>query len=152
VRRIGTTDTGYLIEVTFAEADVFSRLVTECRDAPRVTPKPAPIPAPAPKPEPAPAPKRKACAVCGREFQPRTSEVTCSPDCKRRRELKQKRAYAAAKTTPKRQAKRQERGLTRDARADRLAELKRVAARMGLREPDPVEAVVAKAGGMVDGD
>jgi predicted nucleic acid-binding Zn ribbon protein len=109
-----------------------------------------------PKPKAAPAPKAahkvKACVVCGKEFAPKTSELCCSPECKLKREQEQKRAYAKKVYVPARQAKRQALGLTKDAKAERLAMLKQVATRMHLREPDPVEALVSKAGGNVDGD
>jgi hypothetical protein len=202
MRRIGTTDNGYLMEITGSDLDALRRIVEACEEpaAPAIAPavgtvidgkivtktettwkpglsgaitphvdvtwQPAPDaparpvatvsptakPTPAPTPETAVAPARKACVECGREFQPRTSEVTCSPACKRSRELRLKRAYAIAKTSPKRQAKRQALGLTKDARAARLEQLGQVSTRMGFFEPDPVEALIAKAGGTVDGD
>jgi predicted nucleic acid-binding Zn ribbon protein len=86
--------------------------------------------------------KAKACAVCGKEFSPKTSEKACSPECKRARELEQKRGYAKTTSGPVRQEKREARGLTKEARKKMLMN---VATKMGIREPDPIEQMSAAA-------
>ncbi len=50
-----------------------------------------------------PSGKEKTCAVCGKTFKPKTSEVTCSIECRKAREQAQKKTYSkpAAPANPK---------------------------------------------------
>jgi len=149
MRKIGETSGGtVLMELTKADWVFLGRIAAVCSGASDVEAEPVPA-APAravaavaqpPKPKAVPAPKAahkvKACVVCGKEFSPKTSELTCSEPCRNERLLQQKRAYAKTTGHPARQEKREALGLTKEARKQMLLD---AAARMGLREKDPVE-------------
>ena len=100
---------------------------------PKATKKAKPVPAAKP------SGKTKACVICGKVFAPKTSEKTCGPKCRKEKEQKYAREWYEKKAGhPVRQKTVEAPALTKEARKKMLMES---AARMGLREPDPVQGI-----------